>query len=104
MDFDADPMPVLSLFPLPPVRRLEQWEVLLTDLEGQRPVIGWAELERLTRVRKRTPLVCQIFNWHKKPQMDAVRLADVLKATGIDAPEDGYFYFYSADGLYWERT
>ena len=45
MDFDADPMPVLSLFPLPAERRLEEWEVLLTDTVGRRQVICWSELE-----------------------------------------------------------
>ena len=29
-------------------------------------------------------------------------MVDLLEVTGIDASEDGYFSFYSADGLYFE--
>ncbi len=102
MDFEADPMPVLSLFPMPPERPIEKWQTTLTDVMGQRKLIGWPELEKLPRVREKTPLVCQIFNWVEEPEVEGVRLVDVLDATGIDAPEGGYFVFYSADGLYFE--
>jgi hypothetical protein len=38
-------------------------------------------------VRERVPLVCQIFNWSECPEVEGVRLADALRAAGIDAPE-----------------
>ena len=102
MDFDSDPMPVLSLFPVPPVRPLEEWELTLTDVMGQRSVLGWPELQKLPRVRNKSPLVCQIFNWAEEPEVEGVRLVDVLEAASINAPEGGFFAFHSADGLYFE--
>lgn len=102
IDFEADPMPVLSLFPMPPEQELAQWQVLLTDVAGRKQGICGPELQALPRVRVKAPLVCQIFNWSEEPQVEAVRLVDVLEATGIDAPEGGFFAFYSADGLYFE--
>ncbi len=102
IDFEAEPMPVLSLFPMPPERPLAQWQVLLTDVLGKRCVVSGKELLALPRVREKAPLVCQIFNWAEKPEVEGVRLVDLLDATGIDAPEGGYFAFYSGDGLYFE--
>ena len=46
--------------------------------------------------------VCQIFNWSEEAWIEGVRLVDLLDAEEIDAPEDGFFAFYSADGLYFE--
>jgi len=102
MDFEAEPMPVLSLFPLPAAYPLEQWQVLFTDVMGQRRAVSWPELQKLPQVREKVPLVCQIFNWAEEPEVAGVRLVDVLEATSIDAPEGGYFAFHSADGLYFE--
>ncbi len=102
MDFDASPMPILSLFPMPSERSLAEWEIMLTDVAGQRCVISGPELEALPRVRDLSPLVCQIFNWSERPEVEGVRLRDLLDAKKINAPEDGYFAFHSADGLYFE--
>ena len=102
MDFEAEPMPALSLFPLPEARELCEWEIALTGVAGERRSIGARELQELPTVRGRSPLVCQIFNWAEEPEVEGVRLVDLLDVTGIDAPEDGYFAFYSADGLYFE--
>lgn len=102
MDFEAEPMPALSLFPLPEPRELREWEITLTGLAGERCSIGEQELLGLPRVREKSPLVCQIFNWMEEPEVEGIRLVDLLNLTGIDAPVDGYFCFYSADGLYFE--
>jgi len=102
MDFEAEAMPVLSLFPLPKATPLQEWTVLLTDVMGQRRLLSGEQLGKLPRVCERSPLVCQIFNWSERPQVEGVRLVDVLEATGTDTPEGGYFAFYSADGLYFE--
>ena len=102
MDFEAEPMPVLSLFPMPSPATLPQWSVLLTDVAGLKMQLLGTELQSLPRVREKAPLVCQIFNWSEEPLVEGVRLVDVLESTGIDAPDGGYFAFYSADGLYFE--
>jgi DMSO/TMAO reductase YedYZ molybdopterin-dependent catalytic subunit len=102
MDFEANPLPVLSLFSPPPATPLEAWRLLATDLEGRRRTLSGPQLATLPRVREKAPLVCQIFNWAEEPQVEGVRLADALEALGVDVPEGGYFAFYSADGLYFE--
>ncbi len=102
MDFEANPMPVLSLYPVPEARSISEWSVLFTGLSGERTAIGWPQLQTLPRVRERVPLVCQIFNWSEEADVEGVRLADALRATGMDAPHDGHLAFYSADGLYFE--
>jgi DMSO/TMAO reductase YedYZ molybdopterin-dependent catalytic subunit len=102
MDFDAEPMPVLSLFPMPAPRPISQWSVLFTGVSGERKELDWRQLQALPRVRERAPLVCQIFNWAEEAEVEGVRLADALRASGVGAPPDGYLAFYSADGLYFE--
>ena len=102
MDFEAEPLPALSLFPVPEVTGLDEWEITLTCVSGERRSIDGRDLLELPRVRGKSPLVCQIFNWSEEPEIEGVRLVDVLDAVSIDAPEDGFFGFYSADGLYFE--
>ncbi|HLF03839.1 MAG TPA: hypothetical protein VI855_01275, partial [Dehalococcoidia bacterium] len=91
MDFEAEPLPVLSLFPMPPASYLEDWRATFTDVNSQRRTVSGPQLLKLPRVHERVPLVCQIFNWSEEPEVEGVRLVDVLDAHGIDAPEGGYF-------------
>jgi hypothetical protein len=62
MDFEAEPMPALSLFPIPEARGLGEWEITLTGVAGERRSIGGRETQKLPRVREKSHLVCQIFN------------------------------------------
>jgi DMSO/TMAO reductase YedYZ molybdopterin-dependent catalytic subunit len=102
MDFEAEPLPALSLYPVPEPCELKDWEITLTGVSGERRVIGRDELRKLPRVREKSPLVCQIFNWSEEPLVEGIRLVDLLNVTGIDTNEGGYFCFYSADGFYFE--
>ena len=102
MDFDAEPLPVLSLYPMPPQKSLAEWKCAMTDTAGVTRTVTLEDLQALPHVRERTPLVCQIFNWSEKPEVTGVRLPLVLEAMGIDAPSRGYFVFYSEDGMYFE--
>ncbi len=102
MDFEAEPMPVLSLFPMPRACPLQEWKLLLTGVMGESRLVTGEELLKLPRVHERGALVCQIFNWSEEAEVVGVRLVDVLEASGIDAPDGGYVAFYSADGLYFE--
>jgi DMSO/TMAO reductase YedYZ molybdopterin-dependent catalytic subunit len=102
MDFEAEPLPVLSLFPMPEPRTMDEWSLTFEDLDGNSNVVRWSDLEKLPVVQEATPLVCQIFNWSEKPMVRAVRLHAVLEAAGIDAPKGGYFGFYSDDRNYFE--
>ena len=63
MDFEAEPLPALSLYPVPEPKGLAEWELTLTGLAGERRTVGRQELRKLPRVREKSPLVCQIFNW-----------------------------------------
>jgi len=102
IDFEAEPLPVLSLYPFPRAQGLESWALQLTDVNGQRVQVCGRDLLTLPRVKERSPLVCQIFNWEEKPEVEGVRLVDVLDRFAVEAPEGGYLAFYSADGLYFE--
>ena len=68
----------------------------------QRRLVCGRELRDLPVQRLRVPMVCQIFNWVERPEVEGVRLVDLLAATGIDSGESGFFAFYSKDGLYFE--
>ena len=102
MDFEAEPMPALSLYPVPKPCHLRDWEITLTGLGGERRSVDRDVLRKLPRVREKSPLVCQIFNWSEEPEVEGIRLVDLLNVMGIDTHESGYFCFYSADGLYFE--
>jgi len=102
MDFEAEPMPVLSLYPMPCERPLEQWRLTLTGVGGERLTLSWPDIARLPRVRDRLPLVCQIFNWVEAAEVQGVRFADVVHHAGLCAAANAYWSFHSADGFYFE--
>ena len=102
MDFEAEPMPVLSLYPMPPSVPPDQWQLVLTGVNGERVTVNWDALMCLPRVKERVPLVCQIFNWVEEPLIEGVRLVDVVELAGLGSPDNAYWGFYSADGFYFE--
>lgn len=102
MDFEAEPMPVLSLFPFPQESRLEDWTFTITGVMGERRQVCWSDLQSLPRIREVTPLVCQIFNWSEERLIEGVRLADVIEMAGLTAVEQAYWAAFSADGFYFE--
>ena len=53
MDFEAEPLPALSLFPMPDPRKLADWEVTLTGVGRERLSISCQELMELPRVREK---------------------------------------------------
>ena len=102
MDFEAEPLPVLSLYPMPERKALEDWDLRLTDITGKTAVATWEVLQKLPKVQEPTPLVCQIFNWSETPMVTGVRLPVLLDAMGIDMAGARFLSFYSADGMYFE--
>ena len=58
MDFEAEPLPVLSLYPMPERKALEDWDLRLTDISGKTAVATWEVLQKLPKVQEPTPLVC----------------------------------------------
>ncbi len=101
-DFDAAPMPVLSLYPPPSPLKLEEVRLDVCGLEGQPRLISWSLLNDLPRVKLKVPLICQIFNWSEEVEWKGIRLVDLLSFLRVDTHPEGYFAFYSRDRVFFE--
>ena len=102
LDFESEPMPVLSLYPVPPSLALEEVRLELAGLEQQPRLMPWAAFKDLPRVRLKVPLICQIFNWAEVVEWEGIRMMDVLDCFKVETHPDGYYAFYSRDGLFFE--
>lgn len=102
LDFDAEPMPVISLFPVPESEELQRLELQLCGLDCRPRSVAWAQCAALPRLRLRAALVCSIFNWFEVVEWEGVRLSDFLELARLEVPPEGYLGFYSRDGLYFE--
>ena len=102
MDFGAQPLPVLSLYPMPEPKVLEDWSLPITEITGNTSVAPWEHLKKLPKVQEPTPLVCQIFNWSETPVVTGVRLPVLLDAMGVDLTGTRFLSFHFADGMYFE--
>jgi DMSO/TMAO reductase YedYZ molybdopterin-dependent catalytic subunit len=102
LDFESNPMPIISLFPYPEAASLSTLEIELCGLDLKPQTISWAECAHLPRARAQLPLICSIFNWSEVVEWEGVRLCDFLDYVGMDSHPDGYFAFYSRDGTYFE--
>ncbi len=102
IDFEAAPLPILCLYPIPPCLALEEVTLDLCGFEQHPRLISWSMLQELPRVKLKTPLICQIFNWAEEVEWEGIRLADLLDLFKIDTQPDGYFAFYSRDRVFFE--
>jgi nitrogen regulatory protein P-II 1 len=102
IDFEAAPLPILCLYPIPPSLPLEEVTLDLCGLEQHPRLISWSMLQELPRVRLKMPLICQIFNWSEEVEWEGIRLVDLLDLFKIDTHPDGYFAFYSRDRVFFE--
>ena len=102
IDFEADPMPVISMFPPPPRRELAHVRIALRGEGLKTRVVGFGDLVQLMAAGGTFDLVCQIFNWHESVTWQGFMVRDVLDAFGVDTSETGYLAFRSADGQYFE--
>ena len=50
MDFEAQPLPVLSLYPMPESKALEDWSLPITEITGNTSVATWEHLKKLPKV------------------------------------------------------
>jgi len=101
-DFDAEPMPVISLYPMPVPMALDQVRIDVCGLnESLRPV-SWAALSDLPRVKLKIPMICQIFNWSEVVEWEGIRLVDVLDFLKTETHSEGYYAFYSRDRIFFE--
>jgi DMSO/TMAO reductase YedYZ molybdopterin-dependent catalytic subunit len=102
IDFEALPLPILSLYPIPPSLSLEEVTLDLAGLEQHPRLISWPMLQELPRVKLKVPMICQIFNWAEEVEWEGIRLVDLLDYFKIDTHPDGYFAFYSRDRVFFE--
>ena len=102
LDFDSDPMPVISLFPFPEDKELESLALDLCGLDCQTRTVPWSTFADLPQVRMEMPLTCSIFSWAEVVEWEGVRLGDFLKHAQLEIPTNGYLAFYSNDGVYFE--
>lgn len=102
LDFDADPMPVISLYPIPERQELSCLRLELCGLDCAPRSVAWSACASLPRPRMRMPLICSIFNWVEVVEWEGVRLGDFLDHVQLEVPSEGYLAFYSRDGAYFE--
>ncbi len=102
LDFEASPMPVLCLYPIPPPLALEELRIEVCGLEEQPRMIGWSALASIPRIRLTIPLICQLFNWSEEVEWEGIRLVDLLDFLRVETHPDGYYAFYSRDGMFFE--
>jgi DMSO/TMAO reductase YedYZ molybdopterin-dependent catalytic subunit len=102
IDFEAEPLPVLCMYPIPEPVRLESFKISVCGLDGRPRFISWTELEGLPRVRMSLPIICQIFNWSEVVEWMGIRLADFLDYAGLSTHPEGCYAIYSRDGHYFE--
>lgn len=102
IDFEAAPLPILCLYPIPPSLALEEVTLDLAGLEQHPRLVSWPMLQEIPRVKLKVPLICQIFNWAEEVEWEGIRLVDLLDLFKIDTRSDGYFAFYSRDRVFFE--
>lgn len=102
LDFEADPMPIISMFQPPARSRIENLSLAIRGEDLRTHRLGWAALDGLPVRHLRAALVCQIFNWHEVGDWRGIRLADVLDRFELATHEEGYYAFFSGDGQYFE--
>lgn len=102
MDFEAEPLPVLSLYPPPPLVRLHELTLEICGLDQHPRRITWNELAELPQVAIQSPLICQIFNWSETVEWGGIRLVDILDHLTVETHAEGYYALMSRDGMYFE--
>ena len=102
LDFESEPMPVLTLYPSPQPITLEAVRLEVAGLEEHPRTIPWSALKVLPRVKTNPALICQIFNWSETVVWEGIQLVDFLDYFKIDTHAEGYFAFYSRDKSFFE--
>ncbi len=102
LDFEAEPMPVISMFEPPRAVHRRGTALVVRDDRMRNRAISWARLDALPQHALTASFVCQIFNWHEEVRWRGLRLSDVLDAVGFAAHPEGYYAFISRDGAYFE--
>ncbi len=102
LDFEAHPMPVISMFAPPRAAPLRRAAIAVRGEDLRRRSLQWGDLCGLPVRELRASLVCQIFNWHETVDWRGIRLSDFLDFAGLETHTEGYYAFHSADGQFFE--
>ena len=102
LNFEAVPMPLISLYPMPSSIPLEDLQIKVCGLEQPLRTVSGPDWGSLPTVTLKAPLICQIFNWAEVVEWEGVRLADFLDAFRIETHPEGYYAIFSRDGVYFE--
>ena len=102
IDFEAEPLPILCMYPIPEAVALASLKISVCGLDGKPRFVSWTALADLPRVRMRMPMICQIFNWSEEVEWEGIRLLDFLDRFDLETHPQDYYAFYSRDGSYFE--
>jgi DMSO/TMAO reductase YedYZ molybdopterin-dependent catalytic subunit len=102
IDFEAGPMPVLSLFPPPEPVALAELAIDVCDLDCRPRSVRYPDLAAVPRRCLRAPLICQIFNWACEVEWEGISVSDFLDHAGLTASDGEYLSFSSRDRSYFE--
>jgi DMSO/TMAO reductase YedYZ molybdopterin-dependent catalytic subunit len=102
LDFEAEPMPAIALYPLPAPVNLTDLSLDLCGLDCKPRQLRWRDLCGIPEVSVVAPLICQIFNWSELVEWGGVRFMDVADRAGLELPEESYVSFHSRDSVYFE--
>ena len=102
LDYEAKPMPVIALYPIPAPVELAELTLTVSGLDCKPHQRRWTDFAGLPRYQMRQPLICQIFNWAEVVDWEGVRLVDVLACAGVELHAEGYVAVRSRDGVYFE--
>lgn len=102
LDFESDPMPIISMFVPPAPSALGSTVIRVRGDDLRVRLLKLSDLSSLAVYERQAPLVCQIFNWHATGRWLGYRLVDFIDHFVPEALGAGYLSFHSHDGEYFE--
>ncbi|OGR84848.1 MAG: hypothetical protein A2901_04045 [Elusimicrobia bacterium RIFCSPLOWO2_01_FULL_54_10] len=103
LDFSAKrAVPLISLYEMPKPISKEQVKISVCGLDCKTRNFSWDDLQKVSKLKTRMPLICQIFNWAEVVRWEGWKLKNVLEFLGMAGKENRYYAFYSRDKNYFE--
>jgi DMSO/TMAO reductase YedYZ molybdopterin-dependent catalytic subunit len=102
LDFEADPLPVISMFTPPEPISLDDVVLGVRGDDLRTRPLRWRDLSSLPLYAQEAPIVCQIFNWHEMGYWRGIRMVDLIDHFLFEALSAAYLSCHSRDGEYFE--
>lgn len=102
LDFEADPLPVISMFTPPAPFTLDDVVLRVRGDDLRTRLLRWGDLSSLPVYEQEAPIVCQIFNWHEVARWRGIRMVDFIDHFVFEALSAAFLACHSADGEYFE--